>query len=201
MKKLLTIAFITCGLFAGAQTVTLKPGVEAPDLNLLSTDGRKISFSDYPYAKGFIVVFTCNDCPYAKAYESRIIGLDKKYSSSGYPVLAINPNDPDVVPGEAFEEMKALAKSKHYAFPYLFDDGQTVTDKYGAKATPHTFVIERTAKGNIIKYTGAIDNDTEDEDPSKIKYVEQVIASLMKGESPEYSVTRAIGCTVKRKSK
>jgi peroxiredoxin len=201
MKKLLTLAFISIGFFANAQTVTLKPGQTAPDFSLKSTEGKKVSFSDYPDAKGYIVVFTCNDCPYAKAYESRIMDLDKKFSSAGYPVIAINPNDPDVVPGEAFDEMKALAKSKHYSFPYLFDAGQTVTDQYGAKATPHTFVIQKTKEGNIIKYTGAIDNDTEDENPAKIKYVEQVIASLMKNEAPAYTVTRAIGCTVKRKSR
>ncbi len=200
MKKLLvSMMVIASAVFANAQTTTLTPGQKAPDFKLKNTDGKEVSLSDFPNAKGFIVVFTCNDCPYAKAYEQRIMDLNTKFAPQGYPVIAINPNDPAAVPGESFDKMKALAVSKKYSFPYLFDAGQTVTDAYGAKATPHTFVITKTPEGNIIKYTGAIDNDTENTDAGKTKYVEEVIASLVKNQTPAFTVTKAIGCTVKRK--
>ena len=200
MKKLITVLMLASCFLAKAQT-TLIAGQTAPDFKLKNTDDKDVSFNDYPKAKGFIVVFTCNDCPYAKAYEKRIMDLSTKFTAAGYPVIAINPNDPDVVPGESFDKMKALAKTKHYGFPYLFDAGQTVTNAYGAKATPHTFVIQKTPKGNIIQYTGAIDNDTENTDIGKTKYVEDVITALMKNEKPPFTVTKAIGCSVKRKAK
>ena len=200
MKTLLTLIFAAGIFIANAQTTTLVAGQVAPDFKLRNVDGKAVSFSSYPNAKGFIVVFTCNTCPYAKAYEQRIMDLDKKYKPLGYPVIAINPNDPAAAPGDSYEKMQALAKEKKYSFSYLFDQGQTITDAYGAKATPHTFVVAKTNEGNIIQYTGAIDNDTEDSDASKIKYVEEVIASLMKNEKPPYTATKAIGCTVKRKA-
>ncbi len=189
---------IFSSLIASSQTLT--PGQKAPDFNLKNVDGKQVSFKNYPDAKGFIVVFTCNTCPYAKAYEKRIMALDKKYASLGYPVIAINPNDPEASPADSYDKMQELAKTKNYSFPYLFDAGQVTTDQYGAKATPHIFLIAKTDEGNIIKYTGAVDNDTEDSDPGKTKYVEQVITSLMKNETPPFTVTRAIGCTVKRKA-
>ena len=185
---------------APKQFATLTAGELAPDLKLLNVDGKTISFENYPDAKGFIVVFTCNGCPYAKAYEKRIIELNKKYTPLGYPVIAINPNDPEVSEGDSFVKMQELAKTKNYTFPYLFDKGQAVTNKYGARATPHLFLISKTEKGNIIEYTGAIDNDTEDTNPKKVKYVESAIKSLMNNEKPSVTMTKAIGCSVKRRA-
>ena len=224
MKKILVIAFASGCFVAKAQKIevaqaemavstpqpltvsetgkitTLTAGEKAPDFKLMNVDGKTMSFADYPKAKGFIVVFTCNGCPYAKAYEQRIIALNAKYAPLGYPVIAINPNDPEVSEGDSFEKMQELAKTKKYAFPYLFDKGQSVTNLYGARATPHLFLISKTEKGNIIEYTGAIDNDTEDSNPKKVKYVEQAISSLMNNKKPEVTMTKAIGCSVKRKA-
>ena len=179
---------------------TLIAGQAAPDFKLTNVNEKEVSFADYPKAKGFIVVFTCNGCPYAKAYEQRIIALNAKYAPLGYPVIAINPNDPAASEGDSFDKMQELAKTKKYAFPYLFDKGQTVTNLYGARATPHLFLISKTDKGNMIEYTGAIDNDTEDSNPKKVKYVEQAITSLMNNEKPAVTMTKAIGCSVKRKA-
>ena len=179
---------------------SLKAGDKAPDFNLLNVDDKIISFESYPKAKGFIIVFTCNGCPYAKAYEQRIIQLNEKYAPMGFPVIAINPNDPEVSEGDSFKMMKELAKTKKYTFPYLFDKGQKVTNIYGARATPHIFLVSKTANGNIIEYTGAIDNDTEDTNPTKVKYVENGITSLMNNQKPSVTMTKAIGCSVKRKA-
>jgi hypothetical protein len=150
--------------------------------------------------KGTLLFLRVIPVPYAKAYEQRIIELNDKYASAGFPVIAINPNDPEVSRGDSFDKMKDSAKSKHYKFPYLFDDGQVATNAYGARNTPHVFVVAKTNGGNIVQYTGAIDNDPEDSNPNKIKYVEEVINALNKNEKPSYTVTKAIGCTVKRKS-
>lgn len=188
-------------LFAQAQTATLKAGATAPDFKLKNVDGKEVSFASYPKAKGFIVVFTCNTCPYAVAYEKRIIELDKKFKPQGYPVIAINPNDPEASKADAYDKMQQLAKDKKYPFPYLFDQGQVVTDQYGAKHTPHLFIVSKTAKGNIVEYVGAIDNDPEGNKTEKIKYAEDVIASLKSNQKPAITETKEIGCTVKRKAK
>lgn len=201
MKKLLPFLFAFACFTSNAQVTTLVPGQPAPDFNLKNINGKNISFKNFPKAKGYIVVFTCNTCPYAKAYEQRIIELNKKFAPAGFPVIAINPNDPDVSTADTYEKMQALAKAKHYSFPYLFDEGQVTANAYGAKATPHTFLIMKEPKANMIRYTGAIDNDTENTDPAQVRYVELAIASLLKNQPPAFAVTKAIGCTVKRKSK
>lgn len=200
MKKYITVIFALIGFFAKAQITTIAVGQAAPEFKLKNVDNKEISFNSYPKAKGFIVVFTCNTCPYAKAYEQRIIDLNKKYTPLGYPVIAINPNDPEVSSGDSFEKMQEVAKAKKYSFPYLFDNGQVVTNLYGAKNTPHVFVVSKTPNGNLIEYTGAIDNDTEETNTTRSKYVEQAITSLSKNEKPAVTVTKAIGCTVRRKT-
>jgi peroxiredoxin len=201
MKKLITLALIFSAFLAQAQAPTLKAGQPAPDFKLKNVDNKEISFESYPNAKGFIVVFTCNTCPYAKAYEQRIIDLDTKFKSQGYPVIAINPNDPEASKADTFDKMQDLAKEKKYTFPYLFDKGQIVTDQYGAKHTPHLFVVSKTSKGTVVEYTGAIDNDPEGTKDEKTKYVEDVIASLKNNQKPAITETKEIGCTVKRKAK
>jgi len=203
MQKFITTVTILVFsiLFAQAQTATLKAGQTAPEFKLKNVDGKEVSFASYPKAKGFIVVFTCNTCPYAVAYEKRIIELDKKFKPQGYPVIAINPNDPEASKADAYDKMQQLAKDKKYPFPYLFDQGQVVTDQYGAKHTPHLFIVSKSTKGNIVEYVGAIDNDPEGTKTEKTKYAEDVIAALKSNQKPAITETKEIGCTVKRKAK
>ncbi|MCC9065486.1 thioredoxin family protein [Flavobacterium piscisymbiosum] len=203
MQKFITTVTILVFsiLFAQAQTATLKAGQTAPEFKLKNVDGKEVSFASYPKAKGFIVVFTCNTCPYAVAYEKRIIELDKKFKPQGYPVIAINPNDPEASKADAYDKMQQLSKDKKYPFPYLFDQGQIVTDQYGAKHTPHLFIVSKTTKGNIVEYVGAIDNDPEGTKTEKTKYAEDVIAALKSNQKPAITETKEIGCTVKRKAK
>jgi peroxiredoxin len=201
MKKYITLLLFFTAILSQAQSKTLKAGETAPDFKLKNVDNKEISFESYPKAKGFIVVFTCNTCPYAKAYEQRILELDAKFKSQGYPVIAINPNDPEASKADTFDKMQDLAKEKKYSFPYLFDQGQVVTDQYGAKHTPHLFVVSKTEKGAVVEYTGAIDNDPEGTKTEKTKYVEDVVASLLNNKKPAITETKEIGCTVKRKTK
>ena len=130
--------FMVCLLLGAASMLSFKtdsangyePGDTAIDFSLKNaTDningiGKNASLKDYKDAKGYIVVFTCNHCPVAKMYEQRIIDLHKSYAPKGWPVIAINPNDPEVVPEDSFDNMQALAKEKGYPFPYLFDEKQ-----------------------------------------------------------------------------
>lgn len=193
------IVIFACGNSSEEANIrTLGPEDSAPGFNLKNVDGEMISPEDYPDAKGFVVVFTCNTCPIAKMYEDRLIALGKKYNSKSYPVIAINPNPPGLFSGESFKKMQKKAKTKGFSFPYLFDEGQTVTNQYGARVTPHIFLLNKEGSEYRVVYTGALDNDTWDRNPGKTLYVENAIAALEAGEEIEVASTRAIGCEVKR---
>ncbi|QEC52979.1 peroxiredoxin [Anseongella ginsenosidimutans] len=172
-------------------------GDKAVSFSLKNVDGRMVSLDDYDSAKGYVIIFTCNTCPYSRAYESRIKQLHEKYASGGFPVLAINPNDPEVSGGDAFDEMKQRAGAEGFEFPYLYDENQEVSKIYGPLRTPHVFLLEKTAEGNIVRYVGAIDNDTENANPDKVRYVEEAISAILKGSKPDPASTKAIGCGVK----
>jgi glutathione peroxidase-family protein len=152
--------------------------------------------SDYKKAKGFIVVFTCNSCPFAVKYEDRVNELAKKYTSQGYILLAINPNDPAVQPADSYELMKERAAAKGFVFPYLFDEGQKVYPQYGATKTPHVFLLD---KKRVVKYIGAIDDNADNASMVKEKYLENAIAALEKKMDPTPATTKAIGCSIKVK--
>lgn len=172
-------------------------GDMAADFSLKNVDDKNVSLTDFKEAKGFIVVFTCNHCPFAVAYEDRIIALDKKYKKLGYPVIAINPNNPAVQSADSFDLMKVRAKEKGFTFPYLFDDGQKIYPQYGATKTPHVYLLEKTKEGNQVKYIGAIDDNYSDEKAVKTKYVENAVNALLKGEEVSVKTTKAIGCSIK----
>ncbi len=173
-----------------------QPGDKAADFSLKATDGKKYSMADYKKAKGFIIVFTCNSCPFAVKYEDRVNELAKKYTSQGYYLLAINPNDPAVQPADSYDMMKERATEKGFVFPYLFDEGQQVYPQYGATKTPHVFLLD---KNRVVKYIGAIDDNADDASMVKEKYLENAIAALEKKMDPTPAVTKAIGCSIKYK--
>ena len=169
----------------------------ATDFSLKNIDGQMVSLADYKDAKGFIVIFTCNTCPYAVAYEDRIIELDKKYAEKGYPVIAIMPNNTKVKPGDSYDSMQARAKSKGFGFPYLIDEGQKIYPQYGATKTPHVYLLEKTKNGNEVKYIGAIDDNYKDAASVNTKYVEDAVDALLDGKEIKEKKTRAIGCSIK----
>jgi peroxiredoxin len=177
----------------------LKVGDVAPLYKLKNIDGKMISLTDYNSKKGVIVVFTCNHCPFAVAYEDRIIELHKKYSSLGYPVIAINPNDAISYPEDDFASMKKRAKEKKFPFVYLHDETQDVAKAYGAQRTPHVFILQNEDLQFKIKYVGAIDDNTEEPEAVTKKYVESALNSLIDGKPVAESSTKAIGCSIKWK--
>lgn len=200
MKQLKTILLVAIlGIFSAFTLVGTgyKVGDLADDFKLKNIDGKMVSLTDYKDAKGFIVVFTCNTCPYSVANEDRLNALDAKYKEKGYPVIAINPNNPAVQPGDSFALMKERAKEKGFTFPYLLDEGQKVYPKYGATRTPHVFILNREQEGLRVKYIGAIDDSSRNEANVKTKYVEDAVNALLDGKEVTTSTTKAIGCSIK----
>jgi peroxiredoxin len=174
-----------------------KIGDEATDFKLKNVDQKMVSLSDFGDAKGFIVIFTCNHCPFAKAYEDRIIALNNKYASQGYPVIAINPNDPKVEPIDSYEGMQKRAQEKGFTFPYLMDEGQTIYPQYGATKTPHVFLLNKENGKNIVRYIGAIDDNYANPNDVSHKYVEAAVDALLANEPIAQTTTVAIGCSIK----
>ena len=206
MKKTFLIVagvlVVVASLFINAH-LSLAPGLSvgdyAPDFNLKNIDGKMVSLSSYKDSKGVIVVFTCNTCPYANGYEQRIIDLANKYSSKGFPMIAINPNDVGQQPDDSMEAMQKRAKEKNYTFPYVRDDSQEVTKKFGAAKTPHTYILSNNGGKFKVEFIGAIDDNPRDADGVNVKYAEDAIDALLAGKSPAVKEARAIGCTIKWK--
>jgi peroxiredoxin len=174
-------------------------GDKASDFKLTNIDNKTVSLADYKNAKGFIVVFSCNHCPFVVAYEDRIVALDKKYKDKGYPVIAINSNDAVQYPADSFDKMKERAKAKQFTFPYLHDPSQQTATIYGATKTPHIYVLQKSGKDLIVKYIGAIDDNSEDANAVTEKYAENALNQLLAGEEVKVPTTKAIGCTIKWK--
>jgi len=176
----------------------LAVGAAAVPFSLLNIDGKKVALADYATSKGVILVFTCNHCPYAVKYEDRVIALDKKYKSLGYPVVAINPNDAETYREDSYDNMKARGMNKGFTFPYLVDETQEIAKAYGAQRTPHVYILQREGNAFTVRYIGAIDNDTEGTNITT-KYVEGAVDALLAGQPVPTAETKAIGCTIKWK--
>lgn len=199
MKKVLfACLFMLVGIATKAQN-GYQIGDVAADFNLKNVDGKNVSLASYTNAKGYIIVFTCNTCPVAKAYQDRVEVLNKMYAPKGFPVLAINTNDPVASPGDSYALMQARAKEKNFSYAYLEDPNHVFTKKYGAAKTPHVFVLQKTNKGNEVVYMGAIDNDQEEMNSQRTNYVQNAVNAMLKGMKPEIASTKAIGCSIKWK--
>ncbi len=172
-------------------------GDAASNINLLNVDNTMVSYDNYPDALGFIVIFTCNTCPYAVASEDRIIALDAEFKPKGYPVIAINPNDPSVQPADTFELMQKKAKEKGFTFPYLYDESRSVYAEYGAKKTPHVYLLQKEDDQNIVKYIGAIDDNVRNGSAVKERFLANAIYELLDGKEVSVTETKAIGCSIK----
>jgi peroxiredoxin len=199
MKKLALLLAVTLSTLTAIAQGGYKVGDKAIDFKLKNIDGKAVSMADYGAAKGFIVVFTCNHCPFSIKYEDRINALAKKYQGQGYQLIAVNPNDSVQYPSDSYAAMQTRAKEKGFVFPYLLDDTQAIAKTYGATKTPHVFVLQKEKGDLVVKYIGAIDDNTDDAAAVKTKYVEQAIDELNAGKAVTTATTKAIGCGIKWK--
>ena len=172
-------------------------GDVATDFKLENIDGNFLSLSDFSEAKGFILIFTCNTCPYAVAYEDRIEALNKKYAPMGYPVIAIMPNNTTIKPGDSLEAMKKRAIEKGFTFPYLIDREQSIFPQYGATKTPHVYILQKSNDKTVIRYIGAIDDNYKSASMVKVKYVENAVEELLNSKDVHVAKTKAVGCSIK----
>ena len=192
--------FVLIGLFSlgyAQNTKGYQIGDIVEDFSLKNIDEQMVSLEDYEEAKGFIVIISCNTCPWVKRYEDRMIDLHHEYAAKGYPVVAINPNDVDRSPGDSFEAMQQRAEDKAFPFAYLYDETQEIAKAFGASYTPEAFVLKKTEQGLELMYHGAIDDSPREASSVEEAFVGQAINSLISGEAPEKPRAKGIGCSVK----
>ncbi|MGD0516984.1 MAG: thioredoxin family protein [Thermoguttaceae bacterium] len=178
-----------------SQAADLKIGDAAPDwTGIVGVDDKPHSLSDYKDAKLAVVVFTCNHCPVAQAYQDRLIALQKDYKSKGVRLIAVNVNN---IPEDRLDKMKERAKSKGFNFPYLYDSTQKIGHDYGATTTPHVFVLDQNRK---LAYMGGVDDNMK-ADGVKKHYLHDAIDALLAGKTPTETVTKHLGCSIQYEDK
>ncbi len=171
----------------------LELGSTAPDFDLPGTDGGRYSLSSFADKPVLVVVFSCNHCPYVKAYEDRMVAIQKEYADKGVQFIAINSNDDKAYPEDSFDEMVKRAREKAFNFPYLRDEAQMVVDAYGAVCTPHVFAFD---KGRKLRYRGRMDDSR---DPSTVKSpdLRNALDDMTEGLNVRVPDTRPFGCSIK----
>jgi len=205
IHSLLAAAALTLGSNAFAPPLAaeeLAIGATAPGFKLKGTDGRMSALADFVTerpnrkpAAAVVVVFTCNQCPFSKAYEPVLIELASRYEKDRVRFVLINSNDPEVAPGDSYEKMVELAREKKYPFPYLYDATQAIATAYGAKVTPHIFLLDDKL---VLRYRGRI-NDSRAPEQVKSHDLVAALDAVLAGKEVATTETKAFGCTIKWK--
>jgi len=181
---------------AAAAPTAIAIGASAPSLDVKMTgvDGKSTSIADAKGAKGTLVIFTCNHCPFVKKWQDRIVGIGNDAVAKGIGVIAVNANDPGVVPEDGLGGMKGLATAKGYKFAYVVDAGSKVARSFGAGRTPEVFLLD--AGGKVV-YHGAVDDNVEDAKGVKEHWLTDAVKALAAGEPIPVAETKALGCSIK----
>lgn len=174
-----------------------KIGDTVKDFTLKSIDGKAYSLTSFSDVKGYVIVFTSNNCAYSKKYEQRLLKLHKSYADKGFPLIAINSNDVAEDPSESAADMQKLARANKYEFPYLIDEGSKICTEFGATMNAQVYVLDKKA---VVQYIGAIDDNADDNSGVKNKYVEDAIQSITNGTQLEITkMPIDQGCRIKKK--
>ncbi len=176
------------------QSQMLEIGQNAPPFkDLLGADGKRYSLAGFSEKPILVVIFTCNHCPYSKAYEDRMVAIQRDYASKGVQLVAINSNDDKSYPEDSYPEMVKRAREKRFNFPYLRDETQSVVEEYGGICTPHVFAFDG---GRILRYRGRIDDSR---DPSRVtsQDLRNALDDLLSGSGVRVPDTKPFGCSIK----
>jgi len=189
MKYVLSILMFCYSLVAMSQK-------EIKDFSLLNVDGTQVKLSDYKDAKGIVIIFTCNHCPFAKLYPSRLNALHKTYLPLGIPVIAISSTDTIQYEEDTYVLMQQKAKEEAFLFPYLYDGSQMVAKQFGAQKTPHAYVLWKQKGKWVVKYQGAIDDNGAEPEKVTQPFVQLALESLLNHRAIQIPSTKSIGCQI-----
>jgi peroxiredoxin len=174
----------------------LSPGDEAVPFELPGVDDRRHALADYADKEAIAVVFTCNHCPYARAWEDRLVDIQADYADRGVQLLAISANDAKNYPADSFPRMKERSEEKGFNFPYLYDESQEVARAYGAERTPEIFLFD---KGGTLRYHGTVDDNYDDPAAVRNHYFRDALEAVLEGRHLLSAETAPVGCTIKWK--
>lgn len=166
------------------------------DFKLKNVDGQYVALKNYPEAKGFMIVFTCNHCPFAQLYPPRLNALNEKYGKLGVPLIAISSTDTITYEEDAYPKMVEKARREGFNFPYLFDGKQKVAKNFNAQKTPHAYVIWKEKGKWVVKYSGAIDDNGAEPEKVGIQYLANAVDLLLAGKPVQEKETKSIGCQI-----
>ena len=172
----------------------LKPGDKAVPFELPGVDDRRHALEDYADKESVAVVFTCNHCPYARAWENRLIEIQTDYAARGVQLVAISANDAKRYPDDSFPRMRDRSEEKGFNFPYLYDESQEVARAYGAQRTPEIFLFD---KGGTLRYHGMVDDNYDDPAAVRVHYLREALEAVLAGTEPSTAQTTPVGCTIK----
>lgn len=178
------------------EMANLKVGDRAIPFKLPGVDGKVHSLDEFAGKSGLAVIFSCNHCPYVRAWEDRMVRIQTDYAAKGAQLMAINANDDTKYPDDSFEAMKERAREKKFNFPYLRDESQEIARAYGAERTPEVFLFDRDL---ALRYHGAIDDNYDNPSAVKEHYLRKALDAVLSGKPPPTAETKPVGCTVKWK--
>jgi peroxiredoxin len=179
---------------AGPSALAIGSPVPMADQKMMNVDGKQIAVADVRGAKGTLVVFTCNACPWAKAWEDRIVALGNEFQKKGIGVIAVNANDPAKAAEDGYDQMKARAQEKGFGFPYVVDSTSKVARAYGASRTPEAFLFD--ASGKLV-YHGTVDDNAQEPDKVQARYLKDALTAVSNGQDVAVKETKALGCGIK----
>ena len=194
IKSLSIIWIVLSMIFTSA--FAQKNNKDIVDFKLKNVDGNFVSLSSFPDAKGFIIVFTCNHCPFAKLYPPRLNDLNNKFKPLGVPLIAISSTDTMMYEEDTYPNMVTKANEEHFNFPYLFDEMQEVAKNFKAQKTPHAFVIWKENEKWVVKYNGAIDDNGMEPEKVTESYITNAVNELLANQPIKTSETKSIGCQI-----
>lgn len=194
MKPALAALAVALLLPSTARALSLGDAVPAAGVKMKSVDGSEVTLAGAAGEKGTLVIFTCNHCPFVKAWEQRIVAIGNDAAGKGVGVVAINANDPRTVPQDGFEEMQARARERGFRFPYVVDDTSNVARAFGATRTPEVFLFD--AKGRLV-YHGAVDDNSQDAAAVEEHWLRDALAAVEAGRPVAVASTKALGCSIK----
>jgi peroxiredoxin len=195
------VAAVTLCAASLALADELAIGAKGPNFKLLNVDGKTRSLADVAVGKdgkpavATAVVFTCNHCPFAQAYEPVLLDIAKRYADKNIAFVFISSNDTTVVPDDSYEKMQERAKDKAYPFPYLFDASQATAKAYGASVTPHVFLLDRK---HVLRYRGRVNDKKEQAEVTSNDLI-NALDAIVAGKPVDVAATKAFGCGIKWK--
>lgn len=190
----LVVVLLAATALTSAHALNIGETAPKRDVAMKGADGKSYTLGQVAGSKGTLVVFTCNHCPFAKAWEERIVAIGNSYPAKGVSVIAINSNDPAVAADDGYEGMQARAKERGMTFPYVMDETSGVARAFGASKTPEVFLFD--AAGKLI-YHGAIDDNSKEPEKVEQRYLHDALEATVAGRAVPVAETKALGCGIK----